>query len=48
MAKLIFSFLKDQRGVSAIEYAFIGSIIALLLIAYAMLLGHPEPRGPVD
>jgi Flp pilus assembly pilin Flp len=48
MAKLISDFLKDQRAVSAIEYALVGSLVAGLLIAYAMQLGNPEPHVPVN
>ena len=37
--KRLVSFLKDEQGVSAIEYGLIASLVAIALIVGATLLG---------
>ena len=39
MRAILTDFLQDERGVTAIEYALIGSLIVLAIVASVGLLG---------
>ncbi len=39
MKKFIMSFLKDEEGVTAIEYGLIAALIAVVIIASVTLVG---------
>jgi pilus assembly protein Flp/PilA len=39
MMPSVFRFLRDKSGVTAIEYALIASLIAIVIVAFVRLLG---------